>query len=143
MNKSNLEFQVAIDSLEGEKNLNLYFTSPNSKESLPAASSIKLFIGLRAMDLIEKNQFKDKDLIYKDIHKMLNISDNDTANRLIDKVGGFEKINSTIMEITQNTSTRINRYFLSSGKENTTKAKDLNNLLKRIYYMDYISEENS
>lgn len=137
------DWQVAINSLEGDKYVDLYLTSDSNQVSLPAASSIKLFIGLSTFDQIERGLLEDTSKVYNDIYDMINLSDNMAANRLIDNIGGFDTINKTIIDITGGSKTSLNRYFLQNGKENMTNARDLNMALTRIYYKDYISSDNS
>ncbi|MDD7306665.1 MAG: serine hydrolase [Peptoniphilaceae bacterium] len=137
------DWQVAIKSLEGDKNIDLYFTSQANPPSLPAASSIKTFIALATYDRIERGLLKDDEDIEKDIFSMLKYSNNQAANRLINKIGGFDLVNRTIIDITGKNLTSLNRYFAQNGPENMANARDLNLAMERIYKKDYVNIDNS
>lgn len=141
MNKLGGDWQVAIKSLDGD--LDLYFTSDSNPKSLPAASSIKTYIGLCVLNQIERGDLKESPQTRNDISAMLKVSDNQAANRLIDKVGGFKAVNRTIKDITGSTNTSLNRYFLQKGEENMANAVDLNQALINIYKASYVNIDNS
>lgn len=143
LNELGGDWQVAINTLKGDMDVNLYFTSDTNPTSLPAASSIKLFIGLSVFDQIERGFLDETSQVYSDVYDMLNISDNIASNRLINNIGGFDSVNRTVTDITGRSTTSLNRYFLHNGKENMTNARDLNMALTRIYNKDYITADNS
>lgn len=137
------DWQVAIKTLDGDKNLDLYFTSESNPQSLPAASSIKTFIGLATFDLVERSALEETDQVKSDVYAMLNASDNEASNRLVSALGGFDKVNRTIIDITGGTKTSLKRLFLHKGPENMANARDLNLAMERIYRKDFANEEHS
>lgn len=143
LDKMGGDWQIAIKRLDEESELDLYLKSENSSLDLPAASSIKIFIGLAAFDAIENEEIEDSPEIQSRIYSMLKNSDNLASNQLINDLGGFSRVNKTIKEITGLGQTRLNRFFLHNGKENTATARDLNLALERIYKKDYVNEEHS
>lgn len=137
------DWQVAIKSLDAKDNIDLYFTSEGCPPSLPAASSIKTFIGLSVFDRIERGALEESPQVLSDISSMLTASDNTASNRLINDLGGFDRVNRTIFDVTGRSTTSLNRFFLHKGPENMTSAYDLNLALERIYRRDYVSPDHS
>ena len=106
-----------------------------------AASEIKLFIMATAYDEINKGTINESD-ISNDLKIMIQNSDNDAANRLIDKIG-MNKINQYIAD-NGYVNTRLNRKMLeNNGTENYVSAKDVANLLEKIYDGSLISKAYS
>lgn len=134
-------FQVAIDSIEGESSISLFKTSSDKPSSLPSASTIKVFVAMSTYKMVEDEKV-DESIIYDDVYKMLQNSNNESCNRLIDLLG-FESINETIFEITKDHKTQLNRKMLHDGDENITSAIDLNKALIALYKGEFLSRENS
>lgn len=113
-----------------------------NNERLKAASLIKLFIMATAFEEIEKGTLNKSEVI-NDIRIMINRSDNDATNRLIEKLS-FEKIRQYIR--TNNyTSTQLSRKMLQSNSngENYTSVIDVGNLLESMYRGTCVTEQAS
>lgn len=130
-----LYYQVNIKTVYGPSDINIYMANTD-QDSLPAASTIKPFIGLAILEKVEKGQMIYSEKIKKDLDLSLRLSDNDAANRLIEEIGGFEEVNSYIKSFTKNDRTSLNRLMLGKGEENTANAKDLTLALYKIYRDD-------
>lgn len=65
------------------------------------------------------------------IQSMIRQSNNETANELIDIVGGMGVVNSYVSS-NGYSQTRLNRYFLRSGPENLTSVQDVGNFLEKV-----------
>ena len=130
-----LIYQVNVRSVYGPSDVNVYRSNADG-DSLPAASTIKPFIGLAVMDKVEKGEMAYTDEIKNDLDLSLRISDNDATNRLIEAVGGFDEVNSYIENFTKKDRTELNRLMLGAGKENTANAKDLAWGIYEIYRND-------
>lgn len=128
-------YQVNIKTVYGPSDINIYMANTD-KDSLPAASTIKPFIGLAILDKAQKGQMMYSEKIKKDLDLSLRLSDNDATNRLIEAIGGFEEVNSYIKSFTKNDRTSLNRLMLGKGEENTANAKDLTIVLYKIYRND-------
>lgn len=103
-----------------------------NNQKLESASLIKLFIMATAFEEIEKGTL-DKNEVIDDIKIMINISDNDAADRIIDKLG-FDKINNYI--VTNGYSlTEIHRKMSEAPNngDNYTSVIDVGNLLEKMY----------
>lgn len=139
----NLEgsWQVAVDSLDDKLSLDLYKSSTDNLDSLTSASTIKIFVGLAAYKHVEEGKL-DESEIYDDVYSMLENSNNESCNRLIDLLG-FDSINETIFDITGRNLTALNRKMLHDGVENLANAKDLNMALVSLDKATYISRDNS
>ncbi len=113
-----------------------------NNQKLKSASLIKLFIMAAAFEKIETEDLERNDVI-EDIKIMINRSDNDAANRLIDALG-FDAINSYILGI-GSTSTEINRKMLESADngDNYTSVMDVGNLLEKMYRGTCVSQRAS
>lgn len=130
-----LYYQVNIKTVYGPSDINIYMANTD-QDSLPAASTIKPFIGLAILEKVEKGQMIYSEKIKKDLDLSLRLSDNDATNRLIEEIGGFEEVNSYIKSFTKNDRTSLNRLMLGKGEENTANAKDLTLSLYKIYRDD-------
>ena len=123
MDKVDGSYQVAVKTLEGDSDVDLDFR--NTSESLPSASTIKVFIAISAYENIERGSINETDSLNNDIHLMLNRSNNYATNRVIDVLGGFSTVNSTIAKLTGSNRTSLNRKLAHSGKENMVDVTDL------------------
>ena len=123
MDKVDGSYQVAVKTLEGDSDVDLDYR--NTSESLPSASTIKVFIAISAYENIERGTLKETDSLINDIHSMLNRSDNYATNRVIDALGGFYPVNNTIEKLTGSNRTSLNRKLAKPGKENMTDVTDL------------------
>lgn len=123
MDKVDGSYQVAVKTLEGDSDVDLDYR--NTSDSLPSASTIKVFIAISAYENIERGILKETDSLINDIHSMLNRSDNYATNRVIDALGGFYPVNNTIKELTGSNRTSLNRKLAKPGKENMTDVTDL------------------
>lgn len=130
-----LYYQVNIKTVYGPSDINIYMANTD-KDTLPAASTIKPYIGLAILAKVERGQMIYSEKIKKDLDLSLRLSDNDATNRLIDAIGGFEEVNSYIKSFTKNDRTSLNRLMLEKGDENTANAKDLTWALYEIYRND-------
>lgn len=123
MDKVEGSYQVAVKTLEGDSDVDLDYR--NTSDSLPSASTIKVFIAISAYENIERGTLKETDSLINDIHSMLNRSDNYATNRVIDALGGFYPVNNTIEKLTGSNRTSLNRKLAKPGKENMTDVTDL------------------
>lgn len=130
-----LIYQVNVRSVYGPSDVNIYRSNADG-DRLPAASTIKPFIGLAVMDKVEKGEMAYTDEIKKDLNLSLRNSDNDATNRLIEAVGGFDAVNSYIKNFTKKDRTELNRLMLGGGEENTANARDLAWSIYEIYRND-------
>ena len=130
-----LYYQVNIKTVYGPSDINSYRSNTDT-DTLPAASTIKPYIGLAILDKVQKGEMDYTEEIKKDLDLSLRLSDNDATNRLIEEIGGFEEVNSYIKSFTKNDRTRLNRLMLGRGEENTSNAKDLAWALYEIYRND-------
>jgi beta-lactamase class A len=89
--------KMAVGVVDISDPLNVKFGRVNGNEMMYAASLPKLGILLAAMDAIEKGEMRESEEIKRDMNKMIRISDNNAATRLIDKLG-FEKIESVLTD---------------------------------------------
>ena len=142
------DWQVAVDSLIGNSKVSIFKNSNSKIESLPSASTIKIFIGLEAYKQVEDGTLDEKN-VENDIYLMLKDSNNESANRLIDLIGNYDmevssqKINDTIKKITGENKTGIYRKMLHEGRENMASARDLNMALRDIYFGKFVNENHS
>lgn len=113
----------------------------NNKQ-MQSASLIKLFIMATAYEEIEKETLNKSEVI-DDIRIMVNRSDNDAANRMIDRLG-FDKINNYISTHGY-TSTQIHRKMLQGTEngDNYTSVLDVGKLLEEMYRGRCVSESAS
>lgn len=135
------DWQVAIDTIKGESDISIDRKSKSNKKSQPSASTIKVFIALEAYKQVENGRLSENS-IKNDVYYMLKDSDNNCANRLIDKIG-ISNVDKTIRNITGANITDLNRKMLHSGKQNMIRAKDLNTALKAIVNSEYLTKANS
>ena len=142
------DWQVAVDSLIGNSKVSIFKNSNSQIESIPSASTIKIFIGLEAYKQVEDGTLDEKN-VENDIYLMLKDSNNESANRLIDLIGNYDmevssqKINDTIKKITGENKTGLYRKMLHEGRENLANAKDLNMALRVIYFGKFVNKDHS
>lgn len=142
------DWQVAVDSLKGDSKVSIFKNSNPQKESLPAASTIKIFIALEAYRQVEEGILDEKN-VENDIYLMLRDSNNESANRLIDLIGNndmnlaSQNLGSTIKKITGENKTGLYRKMLHDGKENIARANDLNMGLRDIYLGKFVNRDHS
>lgn len=141
MNKVDGLYQVAVKTLDGDSDVN--FSYRNTNGSLPSASTIKVFIAISAYENIESGDLKETSSLIKDIHLMLNRSDNYATNRVIDALGGFSTVNKTIKRLTNSNRTSLNRKLAYSGKENMVDVDDLIIAMEELDNPNIISLENA
>lgn len=132
-----LYYQVNIKTVYGVSDVDLYMANTDT-DNLPSASTIKPFIGLTIMDKVQKGEMFYNEQIRKDLDLSLRLSDNDATNRLIEAAGGFDEVNSYIKSSTNSDRTKINRFMMQKGRENTANAKDLSWAIYEIYRNDNI-----
>lgn len=112
-------------------------------EQMQSASLIKLFIMATAYD--EKNQGTEKGnrINESDIKIMIERSDNDATNRIID-ILGFDTINNYINNHGYS-STQLNRKMLedTANGDNYTSVGDVAKILEEIYNNQCVSAEYS
>lgn len=130
-----LIYQAHIKTLYGLSDIDIYMAN-SYQDFLPAASTIKTMIGLSLLEKAQNGQIEYTDAIKDDLDLSLRISDNDATNRLIEELGGFGEVNSYIESLTSSDRTRLNRFMLGSGDENTANAKDLSKALFEIFLSD-------
>ena len=113
-----------------------------NNRQMQSASLIKLFIMATAYEEIEKGTLNKAEVI-DDIKIMINKSDNDAANRMIDRLG-FDKINNYINSH-EYTSTQIHRKMLQGTEngDNYTSVLDVGKLLEEMYRGRCVSENAS
>jgi len=120
-----------------------------NNQKLQSASLIKLFIMATAFEEIEKGTL-EKSQVIDDIRVMINRSDNDATNRMIDKLAntsglsGFDKINNYLVTHGYN-ATEIHRKMLASptNGDNYTSVVDVGNLLESMYRGTCVSKDAS
>lgn len=148
LNNEAIENYINSEATEGiwsvyAKNLATNSVKINiNNQKLESASLIKLFIMATAYEEIERGNL-NKDEVIGDILIMINKSDNNAANRIIDKLG-LPKINNYI--ITNGySSTEIRRKMLQSSDngDNYTSVVDVGNLLEKIYRGTCVSQNSS
>lgn len=132
-----LYYQVNIKTLYGSSDVNIYMANTDT-DNLPAASTIKPFVGLAIMNKVNNGQMIYTEEIKNDLDLSLRLSDNDATNRLIEAAGGFDEVNSYIKSSTNSDRTKINRFMMHKGRENTANAKDLSWAIYEIYRNDNI-----
>lgn len=141
MNKVDGLYQVSVKTLDGDSDVD--FSYRNTNNSLPSASTIKVFIAISAYENIESGDLKETSSLKKDIHLMLNRSDNYATNRVIDALGGFTTVNQTIKRLTNSNRTSLNRKLAYSGKENMVDVDDLIIAMEELNNPNLISLESA
>ncbi len=141
MNKVDGSYQVAVKTLEGDSDIDLDYR--NTSDSLPSASTIKVFIAISAYENIERGSINETDSLNNDIHLMLNRSDNYATNRVIDALGGFYPVNNTIEKLTGSNRTSLNRKLAHSGKENMVDVSDLIRAMEELNNPKLISKRSA
>lgn len=122
---SNGKWAVYVRNLKTHKTYQV-----NSSSEMTSASVIKLFIAGATYEQIDNGTFTEAS-VSNDLKIMIENSDNDAANRLINKVG-MSNINNYISNNSYN-STKLNRLMLAGGKENVVSAKDVGKFLEKVY----------
>lgn len=138
MDKVDGAYQVAVKTLEGDSSVDLDYR--NTSDSLPSASTIKVFIAISAYENIERGSINETESLNNDIHLMLNRSDNYATNRVIDALEGFDTVNNTIAKLTGTNRTSLNRKLAHSGKENMVDVSDLIMAMEELNNPKLISE---
>ena len=135
----------------------------NSSNQLPAASSIKIFILVLCLELIDEGilQWDQKLILTKDIiaggsgwmryqkegkefpiyevaTEMIRVSDNTATNLLIKAIGGLDIVNQRLTEIGLN-ETRLNNLLPDLDGTNITTAKELALILQFINDTEFLS----
>lgn len=141
MDKVEGSYQVAVKTLEGDSDVDVDYR--NTSDSLPSASTIKVFIAISAYENIERGTLKDTDSLINDIHSMLNRSDNYATNRVIDALGGFYSVNNTIEKLTGSNRTYLNRKLAKPGKENMVDVSDLIRAMEELNNPKLISKRSA
>lgn len=141
MNKIDGLYQVSVKTLGGDSDVD--FSYRNTNNSLPSASTIKVFIAISAYENIESGDLKETSSLKKDIHLMLNRSDNYATNRVIDALGGFATVNQIIKRLTNSNRTSLNRKLAYSGKENMVDVDDLIIAMEELNNPNLISLESA
>lgn len=141
MDKVEGSYQVAVKTLEGDIDVDVDYR--NTSDSLPSASTIKVFIAISAYENIERGTLKDTDSLINDIHSMLNRSDNYATNRVIDALGGFYSVNNTIEKLTGSNRTSLNRKLAKPGKENMVDVSDLIRAMEELNNPKLISKRSA
>lgn len=139
----------------------------NSEDIVSSASMIKIFIMAEAFNQLSRNEFMLEKTVNVDsdnivpgslirnlssycysirdlIFLMMNLSDNAATNQMID-ILGMDNINEFLHKHGLK-ETGINRKMMDfekkkQGFDNTTSARDISYLLKKIYYKDLIDED--
>lgn len=127
-NQDKLGGKVGIYVKDNQKNET---TEINSNQTMKTASTIKAGIMLNYLD---KNGIPSGDDKNK-IHEMIYHSDNASANSLIDKLGGFNKVSSYFQSKNLN-NTKIGRYFDPPNKNapdtNLSTPKEMASMFETI-----------
>lgn len=106
-------------------------TFPPEDGKMVSASLIKLFVMGAVYTEIEKGALSH-DAVYADLRSMITVSDNDATNRLIELLGGMEKVNAFADRLGCE-HTQLNRLMLEdNGLQNYTSASDCAQILRMI-----------
>ena len=104
-------------------------------KSAASASLIKVFVAGTIYSKVAKGQLKDSE-IDGPMKEMLNVSDNDATNVLIDKAGGIAEVNKWIQANGYKDTVLINKLGLDNIKDNkklnSTSAKDVATIMKKF-----------
>ena len=119
--------------------------SINGSSKMNSASVIKLFVLASAYDKVNAGSVKES-TISADAKKMIENSDNVATNKVIKAIGGMNAVNSYIGNNYSN-ATQLNRLlggnYTNSGVDNYTSAKDVAQLLEKIYKGTLVSKSYS
>lgn len=126
------KWTVEITNLSSQHPL-IVKTGNHKITSQRSASTIKVFIMLTVLHQVKQHQLKLAKGIRHDLSRMIEVSDNQAANRLIRKAGGFKKITRTARRYGFK-HTILRRFMLGSLKngDNKTSVSDLTNFLIKI-----------
>ena len=130
------KWSVYVKDLKNSK----VVTSINSSNAMISASVIKLFIAGSAYDQVSKDNITASS-ISNDVKKMIEVSDNDSANALIDLLE-MDTINEYISRNGYR-RTRLNRLMLKPGNENIVTAQDVGKFLESLYNGKIVNSEYS
>ena len=132
------------------------YSTVNAEQSMQSASVIKAFIMATVYDkLVYPNEGTTVSSDYENTLKplltsMITVSDNDSANELVRKLGGgdFQAGAAVVNEFCQEcnyTSTHLGREFLASNPtdDNYTSASDCCRLLSEIYNSSLVNADAS
>ena len=119
-----------------------------------SASLIKLFIMAATYEKIESGAVMETESVKSDLNKMITVSDNEAANRLIILLGGGQSVRDSqqagmqavtaYAESIGCTSTSLNRLLLDyNGLQNYTSSADCAKLLGMIYKGTCVNEKRS
>lgn len=132
LNKLGDENQIAIIPLIKDFPIKDKYIQSKSSAS---ASLIKLFVAGAVYSKVTKGQIKDSE-IDKDMKAMLNVSDNNATNALIDKIGGIDEVNKWIQANGYKDTVLVNKLGPSNIKDktklNSTSAKDVATIMKKF-----------
>jgi beta-lactamase class A len=145
MCKNKGEWSIYIKNLKSGDTLTI-----NNKKML-SASVIKLFIMSKVYQAVKDEEIKKDKTIDDLLKNMITISDNNSANKLVEILGkgnhekGMSIVNEYIKSI-ECLDTEVQRKFYDSKpasvtKENYTSVHDCGKLLEKIYNKDCVSPE--
>ena len=122
-------WSVYVKNLSNGETVNI-----NSGNKMISASIIKLFIMASAYDQISKHNINETPSLHSSINSMITVSSNDATNTVINSIpGGMNTVNN-YNNSNGYSSTSLNRYLGGNrNPENYTSAKDVGNLLEKIY----------
>lgn len=139
------ELTKKVDSLEGKwsvciMDLKKDDTALIHDGEMVSASLIKLFVAGAYFEDVENKKIKDT--MSERVAVMLNRSDNDACNELIDLMGK-ERINTFAKEHGYN-DTRLTRKMLeNTGTENYTSVSDCAHMLEAVYHGRFVNKKAS
>jgi beta-lactamase class A len=109
-------------------------TEINSGNKMISASVIKLFVMATAYKQISDGTISETATLKSNINKMITVSDNTATNNVINAINGKMTAVNNYNQVNGYSSTSLNRYLGGSRTpENMTSAKDVGNLLEKIY----------
>ncbi|MCF6515456.1 serine hydrolase [Lactobacillus sp. S2-2] len=109
-----------------------------------SASTIKVYIMLATYYQVQNKTIKLTPVIKQNLARMIKYSDNNAANYLIRKNGGFSKINKISHKFGfKHTSLKrfmLNNKALANGIDNYTTPQDLSLFLKKVYHKELLGK---
>lgn len=142
------DWVVLVEDLKSGEQITSATNGLTAVSPVTSASVIKLFIAGAVYDAAVKSESEIDELTELSLKNMISVSDNESANYLIRKLGGgddnigIDSVNAFIESIGC-TSTKLNRFFLASGEENLVSAADCAAVLRMIYNGTYVSQQAS
>jgi hypothetical protein len=108
------------------------FVEVNADRQQMGASTLKVAVMAAAFEKIHLGKLSYGSDVIRDMERMICVSDNDATNRMINRVG-LDYINQFVEK--QGLSDTVVDYIPNGGRtvSNKTSARDLGNLLERIY----------